>query len=815
MTLKLPILAPLPLLFSVLFLASALQADDTDIFGNPPVNSLGFAPPATTDSATTSFRTAEEIYYIMVRTDSGPSWRGNLKKYKVGTDNLLYDVNDNLAFDTTTNFIANGARSFWGSQTDGSNIKAGGMAAHISQSRLVVSNISGNTNVTLNTAANHLSESNSSITNEMLAVDSSTNRNLVLRWGRGVDVDDEDSDGSTTDHRTSVGDPLHTQPRIITYYKNSSGSVVDRTVYFTTNDGFLHAVNTDNGSTEFAFIPKELLPNLKIYKEDLVAGAPRDTGPTSNSGCVWDYKIPGSCIPDTWCSYQYQFGDIHLSQSCRLVAPRSDGDCNWDYGAARCANSEFCEYRYRFGDTHLSQSCRLRSSPQLPPPPVDTLPTKVYGMDGPMGLWIQDSNGDGDVLQSNNGSPDSGDHVYLYTTMRRGGSNVYALDITQRNNPRLKWVIRGDLDKNRQADNTSHNPNFPELGQTWSMPSLAKVRYNGSDRQVLIFGSGYDQDADEQTAIGNNDIGRGIYMVDANSGQKLWSAGISNSNLNLSNMTYSVAADLTLMDINNDGLLDFFYAADIGGQIWRFDVNQNNSGSGNFASGGRIAKLSGSSQSDARRFYYAPDVAFSRDFDHLKISIGSGFRAKPLSTHANDAIYVIHDPNVYNTPSSYNYDNGSIITESSLFNTTANLIQVGNSSERATATSNLENSKGWYIRLPGNGEKILGRTRIFNNVVTFTSYVPGSGGSGSNFLYTLNIDSGIAVLNLDGVNAASLTTSDRRRNLENTGLTPEPTILVRGSGGADLCVGAECFQDILRNVGSTGTHKNFWRENPR
>jgi len=39
----------------------------------------------------------------------------------------------------------------------------------------------------------------------------------------------------------------------------------------------------------------------------------------------------------------------------------SDSDCTWDYGGAMCTPQEICEYSYEFGDIHLGQSCRLKS----------------------------------------------------------------------------------------------------------------------------------------------------------------------------------------------------------------------------------------------------------------------------------------------------------------------------------------------------------------------------------------------------------------------------------------------------------------------
>ncbi|MES1910659.1 MAG: hypothetical protein MHM6MM_003215 [Cercozoa sp. M6MM] len=53
----------------------------------------------------------------------------------------------------------------------------------------------------------------------------------------------------------------------------------------------------------------------------------------------------------------------HSSRFLDRVArmPHSDEDCLWDYRKARCKFPHFCEYQYNFGDIHLSQSCRLKA----------------------------------------------------------------------------------------------------------------------------------------------------------------------------------------------------------------------------------------------------------------------------------------------------------------------------------------------------------------------------------------------------------------------------------------------------------------------
>ena len=57
-----------------------------------------------------------------------------------------------------------------------------------------------------------------------------------------------------------------------------------------------------------------------------------------------------------------------------------------------------------------------------------------YTFDGAPVAYIQDKN--------LNGSIESGDSVYLYTGMRRGGKAYYALDVTNPEMPSLMWTVR-------------------------------------------------------------------------------------------------------------------------------------------------------------------------------------------------------------------------------------------------------------------------------------------------------------------------------------------------------------------------------------
>ncbi len=804
--------------------SDATQLDEAlnDIMARVRSQESTFTAPVTTTSAFSSLETAEDVYFVMFKPEEGVNWRGNLKRYRLGEDNQIYDANGHLAIDPATGFFSETAKSFWSSAADGQIVEQGGMAEKRSQLTPAYINMTGNTNVQLTSSSNRFHESNSLITASMLKLISSADRNSVIQWGRGVDVDDEDGDGDTTDDRHSIGDPLHTQPQLINYFGGR-----DKTIYFTANDGFLYAVNAENGTTEFSFIPQELVENVGMYR----GRSNVDTGERiqetffvdEESGIWHSIELEGiGEFPEAKNQTQTRsvrpggynviyrghgtLGTINNPQ-IRIVngAKRlqiTDGGGSWDD-----YEMEVSEGIFTIAGTEVQYY--LPAAPGLTP--------KVYGMDGPTTAWVNDLNGD--VLQSNNGSADPGEHVYLYLTMRRGGNNIYALDVTNRANPLLKWVIQGDIDNDHITDISG---DFSKLGQTWSEPKLARVPWNRSERQVLLFGGGYDVAIDEQTSAQASNIGNAVFMVDAESGALLWSSSNNRSSLNIPDLRYSIPAGLSLVDHNQDGLTDFFYAVDTGGQLIRFDINETNAGAGNFARGGVIARISNSSNSrGVRRFFEPPDVSVSSSFDYLNIALGSGDRPDPLSNDTDDRIYVFRDPHISQAPADYTYVGGSIITESNLYDATNNLLQQGSSSQRQSAQRSLDNSYGWYVRLESAGEKVISKSTVFNGVLLINSFGQNtsivdqcSPNPGVNYLYALNIENAGAIFNFGNMSSSDpLNKSNRRTALRHSTLAPEPSIVTRGNQGAELCVGKECFSDTLRSIGSIPVIRQFWREN--
>ena len=239
--------------------------------------------------------------------------------------------------------------------------------------------------------------------------------------------------------------------------------------------------------------------------------------------------------------------------------------------------------------------------------------------------------------------------AYIYLTMRRGGDFIYALDVSNPTDPKLLWKL--DPTGLTTPSGFSASTDFVELGQTWSDPKVALIK--GYANPVMIFGAGYSTTQDAQPATADT-VGRGVYIVDAVTGTMVWRATYGTSSAcsgtttkaacTVSGMNYSIPSDITLMDRDSDGYTDRLYAVDLGGNVWRVDLQRSGSTTNNtpdFWRVNQVASLGGGGV-PLRKFFYPPDVVSTNDFD--LVIVGSGDREHPLSsTSTRDRIFVLKD----------------------------------------------------------------------------------------------------------------------------------------------------------------------------
>lgn len=642
-----------------------------------------FTAPTVTINSFNSFDHSDEIYFSVFRPSSTQRWQGNLKRYRLNDRGVIVDAHGNPAINSK-GFFHDNAHSIWtlGNEPDGANVASGGAA-----SRLILPR---NVFTTDGTQVQPLSTSLASISKARLGIEHQTDdyRQRLIRWAMGINEDDSP--------RTSMEDPLHSQPLVIHYGPN------DSIVLISTNSGFIHAFSTDETWPKeyFALIPQELLDNL---------------------------------------------------------------------------------------DAHYSGG----NAGEL----------KRYGMDGQMTHWHIDHN--------RNGIVDGNDKVYLFVGMRRGGHSYYALDITERSQPKIVWQIHGEYPAHR-INAPTVTPGFERLGQTWSALIPAEIMWQGQRKTVLFASGGYDIREDGTDMSGPSQRlahtqGNTLYMIDALTGKPLWNA---HDHASLTGtMSSSFVSNPVPVDRNNNGLVDLLYAADVGGRVWRFDINEDGNTPASFAKGGVIADLNDDTTLGNRRFYNSPDISYYRNNgdDFVLISIGSGYRAHPLYNGVQDYHFLIKDRHAKETPDDYQ------------------AISLNDLKEWGQDDSD----HGWYVSLR-YGEKVLANSSTLRGTVAFTTYTPNDpattvacdGDLGTARMYTLDIHSKGQQEKTEQV-------------LQQTGIPPTPVIITPSnpihqpetppgeeapppldcqSFGSQLLVGPEAIAADLNRCGQI--RRTFWREKP-
>ena len=295
------------------------------------------------------------------------------------------------------------------------------------------------------------------------------------------------------------------------------------------------------------------------------------------------------------------------------------------------------------------------------------------------------------------------DRFILVCGERKGGTSYFALDITDRSNPSLLWIID-------QSD-------ISELGETWSEPQFGVVDDDGTTKNVFFIGGGYSSD---------NSLGKAVIAINVLTGAvvKKFTTG----------MNYSIASSVRLIDGDSNGLVDKVYVGDLGGQMWRF---------GKFTDGAgdpldfpdcdeNISNWTGQiifDSTNARKFFYPPSVTLEKEYD--LVFMGTGDREDACNETGFNGIYCAKDTHAAAT-----------LTEADLVDVTS----------EAAALPDLDTDQGWYIQL-AEGEKVLAEGIVFYKTLYISTFTPNDEPSlpgGAAKFYALNYKTGEAVLDFDG-----------------------------------------------------------------
>lgn len=250
-------------------------------------------------------QTLDNFYIALFEAKTNARWPGNLKKLKLadtdgdGVFDDIIDARNASAFSADDGRIKYESLTFWTdagdlppadadanevTDRDGRAVERGGAGQQIPG---FVSGSPGTTNVV---GGRNLyyepSSAGSFVPFNADAATASTLQSYIgsatatdalydIAWARGVDVDDEDTDGIRNEARDWIlGDAIHSRPLAINFGATTgySQSNPDIRLFMGTNDGFFHMFKntetsgSDSGKEGFAFMPRELMDNIPTLR---------------------------------------------------------------------------------------------------------------------------------------------------------------------------------------------------------------------------------------------------------------------------------------------------------------------------------------------------------------------------------------------------------------------------------------------------------------------------------------------------------------------------------------------------------------------
>jgi len=703
-----------------------------------------FVAPGISINAVNRLYHLNDIYYSLFKPNEEIAWLGNLKKFQLCEEgqtgctkgevldqNGLPAVHTNENDQDTFGTLKSDAQGFWSAADDSApEINQGGAGELIpSHNNRVV----------------YVNTSSGAITPPPTPRDASTDTTAegtsVHKINRSADINDSPSDYSDFNDLKKA---LHDQVNCNAGDFSSQDSCLNELIRWMTGEKFAGdepRYGNESDTDRWAFgDPMHSRPLILTY----------DIGPGADGEMGTDDDVPMSKV------------FVGTNDGGVRMINDADGIEDWIY------------YPYSMlGQRTPSTTTQLELK-------NNRTGTHVYGVDGTPTARINDEDDDFII------EPGDGDFVHLYIGMRRGGKELIALNVTPDTTggevvPEILWRI------------SAVDSDFGRLAQTWSTPRPARIQTSGGSKSVLVFGGGYNAgkqdgvDSDATTPDGGDNYnsstsgdseGNAIYIVDADTGERLWWASSdTGANTVISAMNTSIAAPVTLVDTNQDSHADRIYAVDLRGQVFRVDI------AGDLASStaGVLANLgpdeaaipSGEQapNEDRRKFLYAPEVARVNDTLVVEqpydlIGIVSGNRANPQAQTVMDRAYAIRDfltenpaggltssnfpecnprPDVTNCPTtSIMHTHLSDVTDKSDFvvreeqpDGTLTLTGPDGGDPPDSVLNNLQQSHGWYFDLEGEyydattppadpttGEKGFSTATVLDGKMFFTTYLP-------------------------------------------------------------------------------------------
>ena len=434
----------------------------------------------------------------------------------------------------------------------------------------------------------------------------------------------------------------------------------------------------------------------------------------------------------------------------------------------------------------LEDNLPLISYPNVDPLLVPTPAPKDYFFDGSTGLRQNSDNAE----------------VWIYPTQRRGGRMVYGIKVSNPNSPILKW--RQGCPTNLLTNPSSGElctSGFENIGQTWAAPVVVRIKGYSTTDPVVIVGGGYDTCEDQNTKSPSCSGTKGnlVYIIEATSGLLLASFPTRRA----------VTADVSTIDLNGDGMADYAYVVDLGGNIYRISFIDNTTDKTSLDKTQWTIKRVAYANSDGggRKFMFAPALLASGSTG-VYVALGSGDRERPLYTDYPFGTVVNRAYTYLDIPDAY--DAKTVVVP---VNDATNVCDLDGSAAAVNAcvrdlttattcdTEKLLSSstrKAWRVDLEKPGEQTVTPAIVIGGMVIFNTNRPlppaqatcnmALGEGGGYFLNLLNASGAVAV---SGNCSATINGSNSNRRatfVAGIGF-PTPPVMVSIPGEDPICIG--------------------------
>ncbi|WP_353220294.1 PilC/PilY family type IV pilus protein [Salinisphaera sp. S4-8] len=323
------------------------------------------------------------------------------------------------------------------------------------------------------------------------------------------------------------------------------------------------------------------------------------------------------------------------------------------------------------------------------------------------------------------GSPVTGDaffggkwHTVLVSGLNNGGNAVFALDITD----------PGAFSEANAEDTVLWEYTADgELGQTYGKPAIVRL-HNGE--WAAIFGNGYNSPGKSAS----------LHLVDIANGSPIRSP-IDTNSAPTGNRYPNGLSEVTPIDVDGDFIVDYAYAGDLYGNVWRFDLTSKSTAKWSVeklftaeAPGGGVQPIT-----------MGPKVGvhpYGRNYG-VMVYVGTGKYLEDTDALFNEDVrnsfYGVWDSNVFSVTPTSNWtpsDNKNL-TRRNLQVQTITEVSAGDENEKKAYRVLSENEVtykttddgtgvyGWYMDMPPrSGELLITTPTLYGDFVFFNTLIP-------------------------------------------------------------------------------------------